>query len=1654
MSDASMEVGGGQTGHVRDTKTAIEALVLSHTTNVDVADLDNANVTKISVTGDIDAAISLAVANALTVALIENTAGTGPDTGIIRVTDTALALTALFDITTLGGDPDLIISGGAYNALVGAGYVDFVLKDTDGNLKNLLDGKSASGAAAADNVLVLSEFVTLKGTGTGTFSLASDTNAITITTTQADLLKGIADASFLANGQKVSVSVADNGALATTLGTDQTFWKAQGITHVDLPDDANDAVDTIADSIITVTAANAALLITNGIKIYVDTGETAVVQGTNVTDVLAFITAANTAALGTDGQPNTFDDGLSVTDFGISSVTVAGGGDLTLDISQVGPFATSGIKLDPSLNVTVNVTWGGTDGGGLLPLLGSLGAINVDNVVISTGSNIKLNVTQAQALLASGLTLSLSGENTIILEDSGTNIAKLTKGQAAALATIGIHEINLTGTGGTATLTVDRAVALGSNGISFMDSRSDIVIVSDTLTALNSLDAAKIADLDAANVKFLDSRTDAATLTTAQANALASAGIAYVAGDDVVLKGTSALLATAFAGGLAAKLGEIGVDAIESTDATSNTLILTPQVIIDLAVANVAVVTNASSVEVAGTAAELSALDPADVHFLTEQGITVAALTNASGDDAVDAAVLAAFAIEGIAIEGIAIIPDGSAALKVALNASTAARFDVEQLQDAADSYFEGTLAAADIAVEPGARLTVAQFQTLNELELLDPDLIAAGAITIADSYAELRAFLDDGASVENLGVVGGLVLTDTIGTLTNASNKSLFVAMRNEALNHGLDFGGAIEDSAAEITTYFGANWPWQVQDQLGRLFVTEGQWGIPLGEGGVSEIQVTEGAITLSGKWDQGTGWSLINKVMQASVSWNWVDQVESAWLRFDPATSVTAVLSQSDLNNTNAASLAQLGVSELKIIDGSQSTYYDAPDTHLFGTTVTLAGTEGNDRISPQKYADLVNGGITITPAPDDSAVATITGGAYITATSAQNTQYVPYLPGSTITAGTNEGAEKSLDYSGTNDLTVDLRSTAADYDQVTDGDTSKVTGFKHLLASNASGNVTVNATGIGTVDDPRAIKTGSGDDTITLGTTGQNRIIDTDGGDDTLNGTVDASDSILLGSGNDTIAVTGVGGPVTAGVNAGYGIDTFQTTTGGAFTLPGYSQWGTPDNWWSAGSTTFCTGTSTKTLSLASVENLDASTATGAVTVTLGGFGHWDYGSVNAANVMFVTTGGGDDVVYAGRSDGASHTLTLGGGADTVYATEENEGWWGAAASQIDFGEDSAADVLRYDNFYALQNRGQSNGQLVNLSYDKVSNFDVGNDRIMFGGNFTYNLDQTASTYQWWPAFNIDKDASGGIDFAAEGETVDLVLSEAGIIDVGGALTKKNILEAAQENVALAELSQTRGLLVFTGTDGAVTPNDLSSVYLFRDDNYNGNIDDVELVHIADVQGALTDANFGMVAAGAEEGAGLTVTTYETGISNSSGAVTLSSMKMQGDIPSLRWDERIKIVDTLGDDLAITTFASVAVTGDADDRATALQQAVEDYLAFRDLDVTHGERAALLFRYTDDSTSATDYTLFVEDGDGVKDDSGTMIGATQDLLVSFTADDNTIEAPWSFLSRSNLTDLTTDQRMVTGSHTTAGEIDAGSATLVSTGGVQTAWNGAKD
>ncbi|KAF0118120.1 MAG: hypothetical protein FD149_879 [Rhodospirillaceae bacterium] len=293
--------------------------------------------------------------------------------------------------------------------------------------------------------------------------------------------------------------------------------------------------------------------------------------------------------------------------------------------------------------------------------------------------------------------------------------------------------------------------------------------------------------------------------------------------------------------------------------------------------------------------------------------------------------------------------------------------------------------------------------------------------------------------------------------------------------------------------------------------------------------------------------------------------------------------------------------------------------------------------------------------------------------------------------------------------------------------------------------------------------------------------------------------------------------------------------------------------------------------------------------------------------------------------------------------------------------------------------------------------------------------------------------------GTITFSSDDWGVDLATAEAGFITMSGTLsevTEANVKKAIQDGaVKFSTGQQTRGLLVFNGTDAAGAI--LSSVYLLRDDNWNLRVDTGELIHVADVHGTLAAENFAMSAAGQEE------TSQEVSLIEKSFGSAAGSAAISSNAP-LTWWERINITDG-GAPVAITDFATVGVTGLATDRAAVLERAISDYL---EIFTSHApgtdDRAGLLFRY--ETNTATNYTLFVDDGDGISEAPGT----TGDVRVDFSAE-SFIDSPWSLLDQGNLTNLKSDVRMVTGKHDDGTTIDVGFAAIVSTGGFTIPWDG---
>lgn len=215
----------------------------------------------------------------------------------------------------------------------------------------------------------------------------------------------------------------------------------------------------------------------------------------------------------------------------------------------------------------------------------------------------------------------------------------------------------------------------------------------------------------------------------------------------------------------------------------------------------------------------------------------------------------------------------------------------------------------------------------------------------------------------------------------------------------------------------------------------------------------------------------------------------------------------------------------------------------------------------------------------------------------------------LAGSASVAG-GDGNDTLLVLSG-DTLTIDFTQAGQ---QVTSGSSNVIyTGFENLDASAATGamNVTAGASGA-------QIQTGSAADTVVLGVGADT--LATGAGGDQVSGGLSSGDSLNLGQDNDTLVFTNA----TASADGGAGVDTLiapvASLTRFDFAAVGNN---TPDS----------------DAALSNFENLDASTATGAVRVTL------------AATTASILTGSAADtisfrdVVAVVNAGAGSDTLVL-------------------------------------------------------------------------------------------------------------------------------------------------------------------------------------------------------------------------------------------------------------------------------------------------------------------------------------------------------------------------------------------------------------------------
>ena len=349
------------------------------------------------------------------------------------------------------------------------------------------------------------------------------------------------------------------------------------------------------------------------------------------------------------------------------------------------------------------------------------------------------------------------------------------------------------------------------------------------------------------------------------------------------------------------------------------------------------------------------------------------------------------------------------------------------------------------------------------------------------------------------------------------------------------------------------------------------------------------------------------------------------------------------------------------------------------------------------------------------------------------------------GDVISAGSGNdtvsyyGTEVSID-GGTGTNTLALRAAVTvnlgNVDQTT-GDTTSVTGFGNVDASAISAGVTI---------------TGSSAANVLTGGTG-NDTIDGAGG----------ADTIAAGGGADTVIYHGT----ETSVDGGSGSDTLVLAATGGVTAVNFTVAAGADQ------------TVGDTAIVANFENLDASVATTALTVT---------GS-SAANT--ITTGSGNDTIDGG---GGADVIDSGAGNDTVsyYNSEVS----------IDGSAGTNTLLLRAATTINLANADQTTGDAAT-----VANFQNVDASLLSTG---VSISGTASANTITGGSGADTiDGAGGADVINAGGGNDQVIYQGSETSIDGGTGSDTLTLAASGGVTAVNFAVAAGVDQTTGDTVAVT-----------------------------------------------------------------------------------------------------------------------------------------------------------------------------------------------------------------------------------------------------
>ena len=252
-------------------------------------------------------------------------------------------------------------------------------------------------------------------------------------------------------------------------------------------------------------------------------------------------------------------------------------------------------------------------------------AANGASAIVSTDAPMAFTV--AQALQIEGeLTLTSPSGDGVIVSDTAANIEALTTAQIAALPAAGFTGI--TATNASVALTIAQGEALVSSGLPLTVPSGDKLTVADTFVALEGLSPAEILALKMAGVAGLTSTVGSPVFTVAQALALADPlPVTVSLGNTVTISDTAANLETLAASDIAALAG-IGFTGFTSKDASVLLTAAQADAIGDAGI--VLTVPTHDTITVADTAADIEALSKTQILTLHAAGVTSVAVTDGS----------------------------------------------------------------------------------------------------------------------------------------------------------------------------------------------------------------------------------------------------------------------------------------------------------------------------------------------------------------------------------------------------------------------------------------------------------------------------------------------------------------------------------------------------------------------------------------------------------------------------------------------------------------------------------------------------------------------------------------------------------------------------------------------------------------------------------------------------------------------------------------------------------------------------------------------------------------------------------------------------------------------------------------------------------------